>query len=226
MTQSLPLLTFRVISSYTKHRSTQTALKLLAVASLALTLPLTAAAQAVYTTKDNPDGSVDYLDREFKVSFRLPPRCVPFKSLRWWDRGWDGESKAERATTVSIRDWRTYTLVSLYYRLFNKLTPLTPEEMDHVLMADVDSKASQRREKDGLKDYHLRSNGYESRDIAGQRALFCVADYKQGKTGMVEYLVWIRNEKSIAEFFIRVPADQFNQVHKDVEPIIQSLRLP
>jgi hypothetical protein len=207
--------------------ATLTALRLLATISLILTLlTLTTAAQAIYTTKKMGDGSTAYLDRDFKVSFRLPPRCAPFKSLRWWDRGWEGEGKPERATTVSIRDWRTYTLISLYYRLFNKPTPLTPEETDHVLMADVDSKVSQRKDKDGLKDYRVRSNSYESRDIAGQRALLCVADYKQGKTSMVEYLVWIRNDKSIAQFFIRVPAEQFDQVRQDVEPIIQSLRLP
>ncbi len=208
-------------------RPAQTALKHLTAVSLLLTLwTLTTNAQAVYTTKKQPDGSIAYLDRDFMVSFRLPPRCVPFQSVRWWDRGWEGEGKPERATTIYLRDWRTYTLISLYYRLFDKLTPLTPEEMDDVLKADVDSKVSQRKEKDGLKEYRVRSNRYDSRDIAGQRALFCVADYKQGKTSMVEYLVWIRNEKSIAEFFIRVRAVQFDQIRQDVEPIIRSLRLP
>jgi hypothetical protein len=208
-------------------RPAQTVLKHLTAVSLLLTLwTLTTNAQAVYTTKKQPDGSIAYLDRDFKISFRLPPRCVPFKSVRWWDRGWEGEDKPERATTIDIRDWRTYTLIRLYYRLFDKPIPLTPEEMDRVLMADVDSKVSQRKEKDGLKEYRLRSNSYDSLDIAGQRALFCVADYKQGDTSMVEYLVWIRNEKSIAEFFIRVRADQFDQIRQDVEPIIRSLRLP
>jgi hypothetical protein len=56
----------------------------------------------------------------------------------------------------------------------------------------------------------------DARDIAEQRALFCVADYKQGKTSMVEYLVWLRNEKSIAEFFIRVRGP-FDQIRQDVE---------
>jgi hypothetical protein len=72
----------------------------------------------------------------------------------------------------------------------------------------------------------VRRNSYEAREIRGQRALSCVAEFSQGKKAMVEYLVWVRNEEFIAQFFIRMPADQLDEVRENVEPIIQSLRLP
>lgn len=100
-----------------------------------------------------------------------------------------------------------------------------PEEIDEELLSAVDDKISQRRH-DGLKDYHVRANSYEPREIGGQRALACVANFTQGKKRMAEYLVWVQNDKSLAQFFIQVRADQLDEVRQDVEPIIQSLRLP
>ena len=189
-------------------------------------LALTATAQVGYTTRKNSDGSTNYLDRDLGVSFRVPRQWVPFKAIRWSDAGWELRGTAERATTVSMRDRQSDNIFNLYYRRFKKVRPMAPEEIDLVLLADVDDKILQRRHKDQLKDYRVRSNSYETREIRGQRALSCVADFSQGKRGMVEYLIWVRNEDSIAQFFIRIPADQLDEVRENVEPIIESLRLP
>ncbi len=189
-------------------------------------LALSASAQVGYWEKVNPDNSTVYLDREFRVSFRLPPGWKALGANRWIDNGWEGGKPKERATTVVIHHPQSDALVSLYYRLFKKTQTMTPEQIDNMLLADVDDKVSQRRRKEHFEDYRPRANSYEQREIGGQRALACVADFVQGKQRMSEYLVWVRNEKSIAEFFIRVPSDQLEDLRKEVEPIIQSLRLP
>jgi hypothetical protein len=182
--------------------------------------------QVGFLEKVNADLSTDYLDREFRVSFRLPPGWRAFGATRWMDNGWEGGKPNEQATTVVIRDPQSGALVSLYYRLFKKTQTMTPEQIDNVLWADVDDKVSQRRTKEHFEDYRPRAKSYELREIGGQRALACVTDFIQDKQKMSEYLVWVRNEKSRAEFFMRVPADQLDDLRKQVEPIVQSIRLP
>jgi hypothetical protein len=189
-------------------------------------LPLPASAQVGYWIKTNPDKSKAYLDREFHVSFRLPPGWQALGASRWMDSGWERDKPREHATTVGLYSPHSSAVVFLYYRLFNQTQTFSPEQIDNLLMADVDDKVSQRRKRDQLKDYRPRADSYEQREIGGQRALACVADFVQGKQKMSEYLVWVRTEKSIAQFFVRVPSGQLEDVRTQVEPILQSLRLP
>lgn len=51
-------------------------------------------------------------------------------------------------------------------------------------------------------------------------------DYVLGKQAMIEYIASVQNAKSVAQSFVRANAEQLEQVRRDTEPILQSVRLP
>jgi hypothetical protein len=168
----------------------------------------------------------EYHDSEFGVSFRLPPSWIPLRAVRWWDPGWEGTRTAERATTVTLRHQESNDVVRVYYRLNNNTTATNPEEVRKVLLASIDDKISQRRRQEQFSDYIMRKGSCESREIAGQSAITWVGEYTQNGKKMAEYLVWIQNQKSLVEFFAQVPAEELDRVRQEVEPLVESIRLP
>jgi hypothetical protein len=65
-----------------------------------------------------------------------------------------------------------------------------------------------------------------SREIDGRRALACVAEFRQGNKNMVEYFVWVRSDKTLAQFFIKSNAEKLESIKELVEPIVSSVRIP
>jgi hypothetical protein len=170
------------------------------------------------------DGGTVFRDPEFGVSFQLPHGWTLDRSRRWLSYGWDGE--AAPATTASMYLKGSNIPYRLFYRLFTNVPPQTPAEVDQILMANVARKVKERRTSDWLTNYRVRPDSYEVREIGGQRALAYVGDYTQYKKDMVEYLVSVQDSKSVAQFFVRAPADQLDEIRKDAEPIIESIRIP
>lgn len=128
------------------------------------------------------------------------------------------------AVTILVRQHGTHESLGLYYRVGDRRR-VKRVEIQSLLLADADDKISQRREKDGFGDYHIRRGSYEQGEIDGWPSLTWVAYYTSGKHDMAEYLVWVRSETTLAQFFIRCPADQLDQVRERVKPIIRSLRI-
>ena len=95
-----------------------------------------------------------------------------------------------------------------------------------VLGEESDDKISQRRMQQKLKNYRVRPLSYEREEIGGQRALAWVADFIQGKINMVEYEVIVQGHLTLAEFTIRCPASELDAASKDVQPVIESVRMP
>jgi len=113
----------------------------------------------------------------------------------------------------------------LYYCVFRHVYRLTPDQIDKWLGEESDDKISQRRTQQKLKDYRVRPSSYEREEIGGQRALAWVADFTQGKLNMVEYEVIARNDNALVELSIRCPASELDAARKDVQPIIESVRM-
>jgi hypothetical protein len=181
---------------------------------------------ATYQQTKLPGGDVRYTDQEMGVSFTLTPDWrLANDGTRWLDRGWNASGDADKATTVLLHHGRLVADLGLYYRIAGHPIPMAPYEIDRVLAADANDKISQRQIQQGYKDYRIRALSFEREEIGGQRALACVADFTEGNNRMVEYLVWVRSEKTLAEFFIKAPASELLEVREEVEPIIQSLRI-
>jgi hypothetical protein len=173
-----------------------------------------------------PDGAVEYSDLEIGVSFTLPHDWdLGNDGLRFMDRGWKGNGDGDIATSVFLHHKRTDEGIWLYYCVFRHVYRLTPDQTDKWLGEESDDKISQRRIGERLKGYRVRPSSYERKEIGGQRALAWVADFIQGKISMVEYEVIVRSDNSLAEFSIRCPASELDATRKDVQPIIQSVRM-
>src|ERR1039457_5261482 len=132
-----------------------------------------------YQKRKAPDGSAEYRDLDFGVSFRLPPHWSLGMSSRWMDPGWQnaglpGRSAGNPATTVSMSDKHSHTVVRLYYIRFADVRTSTPEEIDQQLASAVDGKTSQRRDQERLDGYHMRAKAMcraKSTDAAPSPAL-------------------------------------------------------
>lgn len=194
--------------------------------------PQQRAVSEVYKWTDLPNGLTEYTDRLMGLSFKIDRdwRVDDIRAdepARWRGSDWTRDLRdfaGLPATTTWLGHHGTHESVRLYYRVVNR-TATTKAEIQKLLLADVDDKVSQRRTDSGWRDYHIRSMSYEEGEIDGWPSLTWVADYTQGKHKMVEYLVGVRSETTIAQFIIQCPADQLDQVRERVKPIIQSLRI-
>jgi hypothetical protein len=173
-----------------------------------------------------PDGAVEYSDEEIGVSFTMPRDWrLGNNGRRFMDWGWRGGGDGNIATTVFLHRRHMDEGIGLYYCLFRHVYPRTPDQMDKSLGEQSDDKISQRRIGERLKGYRVRPSSYEREEIGGRRALAWVADFTQGKINMVEYEVIVQGHLALAEFSIRCPASELDAVRKDVEPVIESVRL-
>jgi hypothetical protein len=173
-----------------------------------------------------PDGAVEFTDQEIGVSFTMPRDWgLGNDGLRFLDRGWKGNGDGNIATTVFLHRRHTDEGIGLYYCRFRHVYPLTPDQIDKSLGEESDDKISQRRIGERLKGYRVRPSSYEREEIGGQRALAWVADFTQGKINMVEYEVIVQGDLALAEFSIRCPASELDAARKDVQPVIESVRL-
>ena len=84
------------------------------------------------------------------------------------------------------------------------------------------------RELEGIKrrfkNYELRPDSWQERDIAGSPAISFAGDYKEGKDDYVQYRVYMLNELKI-EFIFRVAADRFDDFLPAFESIVSSFRM-
>ena len=83
------------------------------------------------------------------------------------------------------------------------------------------------RELEGVKrrfkDYTLRPESWQERDIAGSPAISFAGDYKEGKEDYVQYRVYMLNDLKL-EFIFRVAADRFDEFLPVIDSIVSSLR--
>lgn len=172
-------------------------------------------------------GVMEYRDQELGTSFRAGSdwELAP-NGVRWQDYGWKKSKASVLATTVTLTHAPSHAVLTLYYRSLRQPGQMTPREIDSALAANVDDKISQRREQGELQDYRVRARSYQQNEVSGWRALSYVADFTQGDNKMSEYLVWIQSDRTLAEFFVRSPASDIDEIMHQVDPIVKSLRIP
>ncbi len=74
-----------------------------------------------------------------------------------------------------------------------------------------------------FKDYTLRPESWQERDIAGSPAISFVGDYKEGSDDYVQYRVYMLDELKI-EFIFKVAADRFDEFLPAIDSIVSSFR--
>lgn len=95
------------------------------------------------------------------------------------------------------------------------------------IVPELRATAEQRveRRSDVLTDYHIRPETIEMRQIGGQQALTCVAEYLHGEQKMAEYLNWIRSENTNALFTAFGPATDLDEFRKRLDPIVETAKI-
>ena len=80
------------------------------------------------------------------------------------------------------------------------------------LRAGLDERVERRSKM--LKDYRIRPESIQTRQIGGNQVLSAVAEFLQGQQKMVEYLTWVRSENVNSLFFATVPASDLDEFPK------------
>src|SRR5205823_463471 len=85
-------------------------------------------------------------------------------------------------------------------------------EITRHLRAAVDEHVEKRSKY--LKDYKVRPETMQMRQVGGDQALSCVAEFVDDKKGMVEYLTFVRSENTILLFSATVEASGLDEFRK------------
>ncbi|HEV2962060.1 MAG TPA: tetratricopeptide repeat protein [Candidatus Angelobacter sp.] len=76
-----------------------------------------------------------------------------------------------------------------------------------------------------LTDYKIRPETIQMRQIGGNQALSCVAEFTDDKKEMVEYLTFVRSENTTSSFSAMVESSGLDEFRKRVDPILETLKI-
>jgi tetratricopeptide (TPR) repeat protein len=76
-----------------------------------------------------------------------------------------------------------------------------------------------------LKDYKIRPETMQVRQVGGNQALSCVAEFVDDKKAMAEYLTFVRSENTTSLFSAMVEASGLDEFRKRVDPILETLKI-
>jgi hypothetical protein len=96
-------------------------------------------------------------------------------------------------------------------------------EIDRVLRSYPEDRTKTR--VGVFKDYALRQDSVQFRQIAGQKAVSWIADYVENNEKKVEYFVSLVTDNSRCQFFSRTAASEFEEFRKKFDTIIETVRL-
>ncbi len=91
------------------------------------------------------------------------------------------------------------------------------------LRAGLDERVERRSKM--LKDYRIRPESIQTRQIGGNQVLSAVAEFLQGQQKMVEYLTWVRSENVNSLFFATVPASDLDEFRKRLDPVLETVKI-
>ncbi len=152
---------------------------------------------------------VTYQDARFGLSFTASP-------------GWivqPEQSSEKDETTLFLLDPEPKGSVVL--RAQAKKTEKT--DIVRQLRAAVDEHVEKRSKF--LTDYKIRPETMQMRQIGGNQALSCVAEFVDDKKQMVEYLTFVRSENTTSLFTATVEASGLDEFRKRVDPILETLKI-
>ena len=96
-------------------------------------------------------------------------------------------------------------------------------EIVEQLRAGLDERVERRSKM--LKDYRIRPESIQTRQIGGNQVLSAVAEFLQGQQKMVEYLTWVRSENVNSLFFATVPAADLDEFRKRLDPVLETVKI-
>jgi hypothetical protein len=166
-------------------------------------------AELVSIRKVDRHSPVNYQDARVGISFTAPPG--------WMVRPEEATAKDE--TPLSMLD--PESKISL--DILAKETRTAPSEITRELRATLDQRVERRSHN--LKDYHVRPETVQIRQIAGNQALTCVTEFLRGEEEMVEYLTWVRSENTNLLFSASGPASDLDDFRKRIDPIVETARV-
>ena len=113
--------------------------------------------------------------------------------------------------------------VKAFAILWGKTKKCDKSAIAQELRAQMEEKTKARSE--ALKDYRVRPETVQPRQVAGYQALSCMADYQEGDQKRIEYSVWVQAENSRCLFIGRAGAADFDTFRKRFDAIVETVRL-
>jgi hypothetical protein len=104
-----------------------------------------------------------------------------------------------------------------------KPVPDATADIPATLRQDLERKHEDRSDKEG---WTIRPGSVQTRIVGGQQALTAIADFKEGREAMVEYLTWARSTKNKAFFFGQVRAADFPVLQAALEQAMATALIP
>jgi len=166
-------------------------------------------AELVSIRKIDRHSPVNYQDARVGISFTAPPGWVVRPE----------EATAKDETPLSMLDPESKISLAVWA----KEIKTAPSDMARELRATLDQRVE--RSSHNLKDYHVRPETIQIRQIAGNQALTCVTEFLRGEEKMVEYLTWIRSENTNLLFSVTGPASDLDDFRKRIDPIVETARV-
>jgi hypothetical protein len=161
-------------------------------------------------------GSTIVQDPAMPVSFELPAGWYLTTGMRW----------GTHETTLSIFDNASGATATFYYQY--PIVAKIPVDLDAALRAGMEAKVKQRRDREGLKNYHVRAGSVQTSVVDGRPALSFIGDFTgPGRRAMSEYMLRVLGSDAKAEFFVQMPAGaDLGAFTTRLSGIIQTLRIP
>lgn len=165
--------------------------------------------------------SMRRLDQLTPVEYRDAKTGLTLTAAPGWMMMPNPMVRAADETSVQMFDPEMKAMAAIW----GKKKSRDPADIARQLREEVDAKEKSRQA--ALKDYRVRPESIQPRQIGGQQALSCIADYSDLvlKRKMVEYLVWVYTPNSACQFFARVAASDFEEFRKRFDPIVETVRL-
>jgi len=155
-------------------------------------------------------------DPDAPISFHPPKGWVLSKGQRWGDH----------ETTLWFEDANSHLIFTLYYQY--PLNPKTKIDAVTALRQAIDAKVNQRRESEGIADYHVREGSIQNLEVAGHPAMSYIGEFTQ-KDGAAsrEYMLRVLGNDAKGHFFVLMPATaDLDGAMKTIGAAATTLRLP
>ena len=155
-----------------------------------------------------PDDPVAYQDPDFGFLLSVPPG--------WYHGRHAGTARDPQAPEVQVLFFDPNAEI----KLGTLEVRSAPAGWTLTRVAEGELEGAKRR----FKDYTLRPESWQERDIAGSPALSFVGDYKEGSDDYVQYRVYLLDELKI-EFIFKVAAERFDEFLPSFDSIVSSFRM-
>jgi hypothetical protein len=167
-------------------------------------------------TRAGDDGITFVKDPIAAVAFQLPKGWALREGTRWGDH----------ETTLLLREVYSGLTASLYYQY--PLQTSRSSDPDRAFQGFMQSKVRQRRDRDGLSDYHILGGSVQRRAVAGRPALSYMAEFTRADgEPMQEYMLTLMGSNIKVLYFVTQPAStDIGSFVKRLDAVVENLDIP